>query len=261
MLYFRPPFFLEHIMKSYFSRFILFPLLLCLYSVSFADPASTGPIMTNTAESSSGASALSGTSGTSGNAQLIQFNSAAAPTTTTIRTTGSANLGGFSGSFSSDYCGATAQAGVGGIGFGFSGGMPKIDNACVMLRTFERTQQAASALSAIDPIGSEKLRRASLAILAEIDPKVKTIFEKAGLINQEGVGLVGSKILNPDTKTATNTNNVQSDENTKKTSANNSQSNTNDTPWFESKANDINKIQVLDSTTQDKPKPKWFGIF
>ena len=223
-------------------------------------PVQADPI-TSSSNASTAEVSTSAAAGNSSNAQNINFNSAPAPSTTTIRTTGNANLGGFSGSFSSDYCGATAQAGLGGIGFGVSGGMPKIDNACVMLRTFERTQQAASALSAIDPIGSEKLRRASLAILAEIDPKVKTIFEKAGLINQEGVGLVGSKTLNPDTKTATNTNNVQSDENTKKTSANNSQSNTNDTPWFESKANDINKIQVLDSTTQDKPKPKWFGIF
>ena len=178
---------------------------------------------------------------------------------TTIRTTGNANLGGFSGSFSSDYCGATAQAGLGGIGFGVSGGMPKIDNACVMLRTFERTQQAASALSAIDPIGSEKLRRASLAILAEIDPKVKTIFEKAGLINQDGVALVGSRTLNPEAKTTAN--NVQADENNKKTSVNSTQSNHNDLPWFESKTNDIEKIQVLDNTTKDKKNSKWFGIF
>jgi hypothetical protein len=219
----------------------------------YADPI-TSSSNASTAEVSTSAAA-----GNSSNAQNINFNSAPAPSTTTIRTTGNANLGGFSGSFSSDYCGATAQAGLGGIGFGVSGGMPKIDNACVMLRTFERTQQAASALSAIDPIGSEKLRRASLAILAEIDPKVKTIFEKAGLINQEGVALVGSKNLNPDAKTTAN--NVQGDESSKKTSVNNTQSNAKDLPWFESKANDVEKIQVLDNTTQDKPKPKWFGIF
>ena len=219
----------------------------------YADPI-TSSSNASTAEVSTSAAA-----GNSSNAQNINFNSAPAPSTTTIRTTGNANLGGFSGSFSSDYCGATAQAGLGGIGFGVSGGMPKIDNACVMLRTFERTQQAASALSAIDPIGSEKLRRASLAILAEIDPKVKTIFEKAGLINQDGVALVGSKNLNPNAKTTAN--NAQTDENNKKTSVNNTQSNASDLPWFESKANDVEKIQVLDNTTQDKPKPKWFGIF
>jgi len=221
-------------------------------------PVHADPI-TSSSNASTAEVSTSAAAGNSSNAQNINFNSAPAPSTTTIRTTGNANLGGFSGSFSSDYCGATAQAGLGGIGFGVSGGMPKIDNACVMLRTFERTQQAASALSAIDPIGSEKLRRASLAILAEIDPKVKTIFEKAGLINQEGVALVGSKNLNPDAKTTAN--NVQDDESNKKTSVNNTQSNAKDLPWFESKANDVDKIQVLDITTQDKPKPKWFGIF
>jgi len=224
---------------------------------AYAGDTTIGPVSTSSASNNIGTT--SADAGTSANSQNINFNSAPAPTTTTIRTTGNANLGGFSGSFSSDYCGATAQAGLGGIGFGVSGGMPKIDNACVMLRTFERTQQAASALSAIDPIGSEKLRKASLAILAEIDPKVKTIFEKAGLINQDGVALVGSKNLNPDAKTTAN--NAQADENNKNTSVNNTQSNAKDLPWFESKANDVEKIQVLDSTTQDKPKPKWFGIF
>ena len=220
---------------------------------AYADP------VTSSSSASTASVETSAAAGNSSNAQNINFNSSPGPSTTTIRTTGNANLGGFSGSFSSDYCGATAQAGLGGIGFGVSGGMPKIDNACVMLRTFERTQQAASALSAIDPIGSEKLRRASLAILAEIDPKVKTIFEKAGLINQDGVALVGSRTLNPEAKTTAN--NVQADENNKKTSVNSTQSNNNDLPWFESKTNDIEKIQVLDNTTKDKKNSKWFGIF
>ena len=39
------------------------------------------------------------------------------------------------------------------------------------------------------------------------------------------------------------------------------QSNNNDLPWFESKTNDIEKIQVLDNTTKDKKNSKWFGIF
>jgi hypothetical protein len=132
--------------------------------------------------SSSGSNALSGTSA---NAQNITFNSAPAPSTTTIRTTGNTSMGGFSGSFSSDYCGATAQASAGGIGFGIAAGGPKIDNACVMLRTFERTQQAAAAISQIDPIIAEKLRKASLEILGEIDPKIKNIFEKNGLIGDK----------------------------------------------------------------------------
>jgi hypothetical protein len=242
-------------------KFTLLGLLTISLNTFAADPTgqvtTVAPVTTSSASNNIGTT--SAQAGTSSNAQNINFNSGPAATTTTVRTMGSANLGGFSGSFSSDYCGATAQAGLGVIGFGLSGGMPKIDNACVMLRTFERTQQAASSISAIDPIGSEKLRRASLAILAEIDPKIKTIFEKAGLIDQDGVGLVGSKTLNSDTKTSAN--NVQADENTKKTGVKNTLANTSDLPWFESKSNDIEKIQVLDSTSKDKPKSKWFGIF
>ena len=246
-------------MKTIYKITLLGLLALSLhtYATEPTGSVSIAPVTTSSASNNIGTT--SAEAGTSSNAQNINFNSSPGPSTTTIRTTGNANLGGFSGSFSSDYCGATAQAGLGGIGFGVSGGMPKIDNACLMLRTFERTQQAASALSAIDPIGSEKLRRASLAILAEIDPKVKTIFEKAGLINQDGVALVGSRTLNPEAKTTAN--NVQADENNKKTSVNSTQSNNNDLPWFESKTNDIEKIQVLDNTTKDKKNSKWFGIF
>lgn len=166
---------------------MLFLGFLALSLNTYADP------ITSSSNASTASVDTSAAAGNTSNAQNINFNSAPAPTTTTIRTTGSANLGGFSGSFSSDYCGATIQAGLGGIGFGVSGGMPKIDNACVMLRTFERTQQAASAISQIDPIGSEKLRRASLAILAEIDPKVKEIFEKAGLVGDKA-GYVGKNL-------------------------------------------------------------------
>ena len=203
---------------------------------TYADPI-TSSSNASTAEVSTSAAA-----GNSSNAQNINFNSTT-PSTTTIRTTGSANLAGFSGSFSSDYCGATAQAGLGGIGFGVSGGMPKIDNACVMLRTFERTQQAASALSQIDPIGSEKLRRASLAILAEIDPKVKDIFEKAGLIGPNGIGLIGKL----------------SDENAKVKMSSSEVKPNND---LQVDAAPVAMTPVISSNgSSDKPKSKWlFGI-
>jgi hypothetical protein len=166
------------------KKSILFYFLALSLNAYAVDPTTLSSTASN-AEVTTNAEA-----GNSNNAQNINFNTTPLATTT-VRTTGSAHLGGFSGSFSTDYCGATAQAGLGGIGFGISGGMPKIDNACVMLRTFERTQQAASAIAQIDPIGSEKLRRASLAILAEIDPKIKVIFEKAGLIGPNGIGIIG----------------------------------------------------------------------
>ena len=120
------------------------------------------------------------------NAQSITFNSASPNhTTATIESTANPSMGGFSGSFSSDYCGATMQASAGAVGFGFSAGGPKIDSSCVMLRTFERTQQAASSVAPADPMQASILRKSSLEILALIDPKVKEIFEKNGLIGND----------------------------------------------------------------------------
>lgn len=161
-------------------------LLLCPHV--YAEPVNSSP---NSSTASTAEVATTAQAGNSANDQNITFNTAPPLSKTTVVTTGSANLGGFSGSFSSDYCGSTVQAGVGGLGFGVSGGMARIDNTCVMLRTFERTQQAASALMQIDPIASEKLRRASIAILAEIDPKIKLIYEKHGLLDANGIGMVG----------------------------------------------------------------------
>lgn len=139
--------------------------------------------------SNSNSSSQSGAAATNaGNAQSITFTSPG-ETTTTQKSTGAAVLPGFSGSFSGDYCGATAGVAAGGVGFSFSAGAPKIDESCVMLRTFERTQQAAAAVSQIDPVESQTLRKASLEILAEADPKVKAIFIKRGLIpNDAAIG-------------------------------------------------------------------------
>jgi hypothetical protein len=169
-------------MKRTQKIFLWILLFLSLHAYAVEPATSTA----STAEVATTAQA-----GNSDNNQNINFNTASPLPKTTLVTTGSANLAGFSGSFSSDYCGSTVQAGVGGLGFGVSGGMARIDNTCVMLRTFERTQQAASALIQIDPIASEKLRRASIAILAEIDPKIKLIYEKHGLLDANGIGLVG----------------------------------------------------------------------
>ena len=122
------------------------------------------------------------------NAQSINFNTQPANhTTNTMETTVQPMMGGFSSSFSSDYCGATMQASAGAVGFGFSAGAPKIDGSCLMLRTFERTQQAASAIAPSDPFMAATLREASLEILGLIDPKVHEIFQRKGLIKSKPV--------------------------------------------------------------------------
>ena len=154
----------------------LIPLLvsLCVSTAAVSQTTNNIPITSTTTVGSTASAAQ--------NAQNITFNSPPPLSDTTIRTTGAAFMGGFSGSFSSDYCGATTQAGVGLAGFAFSMGGPSIDQSCVMLRSFERTQQAAQAVSSVNPKQAQLLREASLEIIALIDPKIQQIFERKGLI-------------------------------------------------------------------------------
>ena len=118
-----------------------------------------------------------------GNAQNITFNSPGALTyggSYSVKSTGTAILPGFAGSFSGDYCGSTMGAAGGGMGFAFSLGAPYIDEACVLLRSYERTMQAASMSTS--PSEAFVIRGAALEILAEVNPKVKVIFERKGLV-------------------------------------------------------------------------------
>ena len=165
------------------TKTIVLTLLVLPLSVLAADTGIVGSPISST--NSSEATATS-----TNNAQSINFNTTPS---NKMKTTVQPMLGGFSGSFSSDYCGATMQASAGAVGFGFSAGGPKIDTACVMLRTFERTQQAAAAVYAIDPQQAIKLREAALEILGLVNPKVREIFEKKGLIQTEGNNTEKSK--------------------------------------------------------------------
>ena len=159
------------------------PLIgLVVFALLVPAAALAGDSTNNNTSNSASTSNSTSAAQNAGNAQSITYNS---PNTSTIKSTGNATMSGFSGSFSGDYCGGTAGMAVGGVGFAVSGGGPKIDNSCVMLRTFERTQQAATAMAVVDPATAHVLRMASLEVLAETDPKVKEIFQKRGLIPRD----------------------------------------------------------------------------
>lgn len=152
-----------------------------------------GPAMAQVSGNAQNTSNTASTAGASneGNAQAITFNSST-PGSQTIRTTGNAVVSGFAGSFSSDYCGGTMGGSVGAPGVALAFGGPKIDDSCVMLRTFERVQQAAVA----DPVNARELRNAALDILAEIDPKVRAIFAKHGLIDSPKTVTASAAVTN-----------------------------------------------------------------
>ena len=116
-----------------------------------------------------------------GNAQNINFNSSPGHKTTTLKNTPGVILGGFAGSFSSDYCGGTTQGGVGGPGFSVAFGGPKIDMHCVQLRTFERTMQAAASINASDPVAATKLHQAAVDMLCNVSDEAREALSHQGL--------------------------------------------------------------------------------
>lgn len=155
-------------------------------------------VSAQTSNSSAASTASSGALNNAGNSQAIVFNSSGSSGVNysggySVKSTGAAVLPGFSGSFSSDYCGATAGVAGGGMGFAFSAGGPIVDQSCVMLRTFERSMQAAAAIQPVDAATSRELRAASLEILAEINPKVRAIFEKRNLVPKAEVLVTGNQ--------------------------------------------------------------------
>jgi hypothetical protein len=139
----------------------------------------------NVATSSSAQTNSSSGANNAGNAQQLILNSSA-PGTQTIKSTGQAVVSGFAGSFSSDYCGGTAGVAFGGPGFSVSGGAPKFDDTCRFLRVYERVQQAAAS----DPGNAKELHQAALDVLAEIDPKIRIIFTRHGLLKGEAMAQI-----------------------------------------------------------------------
>jgi hypothetical protein len=141
--------------------------------------------MAQTTSNSSASARTNSSSTNAGNAQSITYNN---PTgidyggsyTTTVRSTGTAIMGGFAGSFSSDYCSGTAQSALGLVGFSLGAGAPYVSEECVLLRSFERTMQAAAVMP--DPKTAQTIREAGLEIIAEVNPKIRAIYERKGLV-------------------------------------------------------------------------------
>ena len=162
--------------------------MLRIFAVSLCLVAGTASAQLNNATSESSTTSTA-TSQNAGNNQSLIVQGAPGSLTYggsySIRSTGAAMLPGFAGSFSSDYCGGTTGAAAAGVGFGLSFGVPKIDPSCVMLRTFERTMQAAA--SERDPERSTAIRQAALEILSKIDPVVRDTFARHGLIDQPSI--------------------------------------------------------------------------
>jgi len=114
-----------------------------------------------------------------GNTQGITFNSEERGSTT-LRNTPGTILGGFSGSFSSDFCRGSSQAGISGPGFSIAGGGQVTDDACVLYRGVERTMQVSSTLRGFNPATSAKLDQAAVDMLCSV-PQLAPAMRNQGI--------------------------------------------------------------------------------
>lgn len=112
-----------------------------------------------------------------GNQQNINFNSDASGT---LKNTPGVVLGGFAGSFSSDYCRGSTQAGISGPGFSIGGGTAVTDDACVLYRGVERTMQVASTLRGFAPAQSARLDQAAIDMLCSV-PQLSPALRNQGV--------------------------------------------------------------------------------
>lgn len=137
------------------------------------------------AQTTSVSEAISGTNNTvsvgASNGGITINTDVPANTEAKIRNVPGVSLGGFSGSFSSDYCGGTAQAGVSVPGFGISGGTAKFDNTCRVLRTAEKLGHLASQRATIDKSSAIKLLHAADILMCSAIPEARDALVIAGL--------------------------------------------------------------------------------
>lgn len=99
-----------------------------------------------------------------------------------IKNTPGVILGGFSNSFSSDYCGGTAQAGVSVAGFGGSAGAPVFDDTCKILRSIEKTANLAQQAMQVSPDRATMLMRATDLMMCKAVPGVTDVaLKQAGI--------------------------------------------------------------------------------
>ncbi len=99
-----------------------------------------------------------------------------------VRTAPGTILGGFSGSFSSDYCGGTAQVGASWLGGSFGGGKPVMDAQCQRLRRVERFGQLASSVGGENTVLGRKLNQMAVFELCTADPVTRDACESLGLL-------------------------------------------------------------------------------
>lgn len=90
-------------------------------------------------------------------------------------------LGGFSGSFSSDYCAGTAQVGASWLGGSIGAGKQVADENCRALRRVERFGQLAASVGIDSDLGKKLVTMATFE-LCTTDPDTTEACKALGLV-------------------------------------------------------------------------------
>lgn len=160
-------------------------------------PALAGEI-NNSSNSNSTSSSQSGSVANTSNAMTVVTT---APDQQTVeyagdykvRTAPGTVLGGFSGSFSSDYCNGTAQAGASGLGWSLGAGKQVADKNCQKLRRVERFGQLAATAGGDTTLTGRKLISMATWEACTTDPTTVKACKELGLIVDDEL----PKVQNP----------------------------------------------------------------
>ncbi|CAH1655046.1 exported hypothetical protein [Hyphomicrobiales bacterium] len=140
----------------------------------------TFPATAQTTASSQSQNTATGTAQNAGVHQGIAFNSDASGEQK-IKNVPSLGGNGFFGSFSPDNCMVSGGGTAVIAGFGGSVVTPIRDPQCSLLRTFERTQQAAATVAAADPALAYRLRQAATDMLCMVSDEARAALAHQGL--------------------------------------------------------------------------------
>lgn len=136
-----------------------------------------------TVNSTTNSSALTAsTSGAmnAGNAQSIHFNTDNSGTST-LKTTPMVAGNSFYGSFSSDFCFGSEGGSLSVLTAGGSIVKMTRDEVCTAMRIFERLQQGAASVYAVDPKTSAKMRQASIDVICLSSDIARQALQNQGL--------------------------------------------------------------------------------
>ncbi len=102
-----------------------------------------------------------------------------------VRTAPGTVLGGFSGSFSSDYCLGTSQVGASGLGWSLGGGKQTPDKNCQKLRRVERFGQLAATAGGDTTLTGRKLISMATWEICTADETTTKACKELGLVIDE----------------------------------------------------------------------------